>query len=170
MKRALKETILKLLDEHRVMTIATARPDGWPQATIVNFVNDGLASYIFIARDSQKAKNIARDNRVSATIGSDARRPLDIRGLSLGGTAVIVDDRAEIAHARTLFLKRHPELRVLPDPNPAEVAMVRIVPEVVSVVDYSKGFGHADLVTLSDSDLDEIVDSRRHHWVGSERR
>src|SRR5687767_15935738 len=40
-----RNKILKLLDEHRNMTIATLRPDGWPQATTVGYANDGLTLY-----------------------------------------------------------------------------------------------------------------------------
>ena len=42
MKRGLKDLILRLLAEQRIMSIATDRPDGWPQATIVGYVNDGF--------------------------------------------------------------------------------------------------------------------------------
>jgi hypothetical protein len=34
---SLKGRILALLGEHRIMTIATLRPDGWPQATTVGY-------------------------------------------------------------------------------------------------------------------------------------
>jgi Pyridoxamine 5'-phosphate oxidase len=36
MDDTLKAKILELLDQHRLMTIATNRPDGWPQATTVD--------------------------------------------------------------------------------------------------------------------------------------
>ena len=32
-------------------------------------------------------------------------------------------------------------------PAPEEVAIFRVVPEVVSVLDYTKGFGHTELVS-----------------------
>jgi hypothetical protein len=35
---SLKSKILELLDQHRIMTLATNRPDGWPQATTVAYV------------------------------------------------------------------------------------------------------------------------------------
>jgi hypothetical protein len=38
MNKQIKEKILALLDQHRIMTIATLRPDGWPQATTVGYV------------------------------------------------------------------------------------------------------------------------------------
>jgi hypothetical protein len=37
MNEEMRQKILKLLDEHRIMTIATLRPDGWPQATTVGY-------------------------------------------------------------------------------------------------------------------------------------
>jgi hypothetical protein len=33
MNEELRQEILALLDQRRIMTIATVRPDGWPQAT-----------------------------------------------------------------------------------------------------------------------------------------
>ncbi len=42
MDEKLKQKILMLLDQHRIMTIATLRPDGWPQATTVGYANDGM--------------------------------------------------------------------------------------------------------------------------------
>src|SRR5262249_50173551 len=114
MKAKLKDLILRLLKEHRVMTIATNRPDGWPQATMVGYVNDGLLLYCFVARDSQKHANILRDPRVSIAIGSDASLPLDVSGLSLAARVRVVDDRGEWERIAALRLKRYPEYAALP--------------------------------------------------------
>ena len=35
MDDTIRQKIVALLDQHRIMTIATLRPDGWPQATTV---------------------------------------------------------------------------------------------------------------------------------------
>jgi hypothetical protein len=35
----------------------------------------------------------------------------------------------------------------LPMPTPDEVKRFRVTPTIISVLDYSKGFGHTDLVT-----------------------
>jgi hypothetical protein len=50
----LRKKILKIPDEHRIMTVATNRPDGWPQATTVGYVNDGLTLYFLCSPQSQK--------------------------------------------------------------------------------------------------------------------
>ena|SRR5215831_13622933 len=45
MNDRLRSKILEVLDQHRIMTVATNRPDGWPQATTVGYVHDGLTIY-----------------------------------------------------------------------------------------------------------------------------
>ena len=86
MKREFKRQIVDLLNEHRIMTIATNRDDGWPQATVVGYGNDGLVIYCLISRDSQKYANIMRDPRVSLAIAKDYPQPLLIKGLSIAAT------------------------------------------------------------------------------------
>ena len=166
MKREFKRQIVDLLNEHRIMTIATNRPDGWPQATVVGYANDGLIIYCTVARESQKFTNIARDPRVSIAIAHDYPQPLQIRGLSIAAQASVSTDPSERAHAREIMLRRYPEYKVMPDPDPAAVPLLRLTPEIVSVLDYSKGFGHTDLVRVTDNDLAEFVEARRHHWAG----
>ncbi len=178
--RTKKDLILKLLNAHRVMTLATNRSDGWPQATTVGYVNDGFLLYCFVARNSQKYMNIKRDPRVSIAIGGDAAHPLDIKGLSLAGRACEATDPVEFDHVSRLRLSRYPEYadlpppvlrggdleRIAPQPPSAGVVLLRIAPEIFSVLDYSRGFGHSDLVTFSERDLDIVLESRRHRWVG----
>jgi len=166
MKHQFKHQIIELLYRHRIMTIATNRPDGWPQATVVGYANDGLIIYCFIARDSQKFANIARDPRLSLAIAHDYPQPLQIKGLSMAARAVEVEDSGEIEHVGGILLRRYPEYKVMPRPDPATVPMLRITPEIVSVLDYSKGFGHTDLVRVTKNDLAEFIESRRHHWAG----
>jgi nitroimidazol reductase NimA-like FMN-containing flavoprotein (pyridoxamine 5'-phosphate oxidase superfamily) len=166
MKQQFRRQIIDLLDAHRIMTIATNRADGWPQATIVGYANDGLIIYCFISRDSQKYANIMRDPRISLAIANDYPQPLQIKGLSVAAKAVEVEDRGEIEHAGNILLRRYPEYKVMPRPDPAAVPMLRITPEIVSILDYSRGFGHSDLVRVTSSDLAEYVESRRHHWAG----
>ena len=114
--RTKKDLILKLLNGHRLMTLATNRPDGWPQATMVGYVNDGFLLYCFVARNSQKYVNIRRDPRVSAAIGSDAAHPVEIKGLSLAGRVTEVSDPVEFDHVARLRLSRYPEYADLPPP------------------------------------------------------
>jgi PPOX class probable F420-dependent enzyme len=148
-----RRKILDLLDTHRLMTVATLRPDGWPQATTVGYANDGLILYFLCGKDSQKAANVARDSRISLTVDSDTTDPMAITGLSMAARATPVDDPAEIAKMVRLLVGKYPEYKQLPSPDMSGVTVLRVVPEVISILDYSKGFGHTDLVTLSAGDF-----------------
>lgn len=165
MKREFKRQIVDLLNQHRIMTMATNRSDGWPQATVVGYANDGLIIYCLISRDSQKWANIVRDPRVSLAIANDYPQPLQIKGLSIAARVTEVTDQGEIDHVAEILLQRYPEYKVMPRPIPAVVPTLRVTPEIVSVLDYSKGFGHSDLVKVTDADLAEFVEARRHHWA-----
>jgi hypothetical protein len=177
MKKTSKARILELLAVHRIMTVATVRSDGWPQATTVGFVNDGLVLYFLCARDSQKAVNIARDDRISLTIDHDTTDPTAITGLSMAARAkamsvvegamwearhrpmaaraTAVSEAEEVAKALKLLTVRYPEY-VGPLRPPADYrtfCVMRVVPEVISILDFSKGFGHTELVTVGQDDL-----------------
>jgi len=149
MDDAIRKKVLDLLDQHRVMTIATNRPDGWPQATTVGYVNEGLALWFLCGLESQKAANLARDDRVSLTIDHDTPDIMAITGLSMAGHATPVTDRAEAEKVLRLLPSKYPEQTTplpLPMPTPDDVRLFRVTPTVISVLDYSKGFGHTDLV------------------------
>lgn len=147
---ALLETKIRaILDKHRVMTVATLRPDGWPQATTVGYVNVDLTLYFLCGLDSQKAENLARDDRVSLTIGDDAPQIMQISGLSMAAHAERVVDRNEAEKVLGMLPSKYPAQDSFPlaMPKPEDVAIFRLTPTVISVLDYSKGFGHTDLVT-----------------------
>ena len=149
MDAKIQEKILKLLDQHRIMTLATLRPDGWPQATTVGYAHDGMTLYFLCDPGSQKAANLSRDNRVSLTIDHDTDDLKAITGLSMAAHAQAVTDRSEAGRAIEMLSKSYPQQVDLPFeiPTPENVKVFKLIPAVISVLDYSKGFGHTDLVT-----------------------
>ncbi|OCK59459.1 pyridoxamine 5'-phosphate oxidase family protein [Bradyrhizobium sp. LMTR 3] len=149
MDDAIRQKIQSLLDSHRTMRIATLRPDGWPQVTTVGYANEGFTIYFLCGSDSQKAANIARDDRVSLAIDDDPAEVMEIAGASMAARARAVTDPAEQQKAIGLVMARYPEQKAigLPMPKPSEVRLFRLTPTVISLLDYSKGFGHTDLVT-----------------------
>jgi nitroimidazol reductase NimA-like FMN-containing flavoprotein (pyridoxamine 5'-phosphate oxidase superfamily) len=144
MDEEIKRKILTLLDQHRIMTIAMLRPDGWPQATTVGYASEGLTLYFVCGLHTQKAANLARDDRVSLTIDHDTPQVMEITGLSMAAHARAVIDPAEASKALHMLRLKHPEL---PVPMPEDVRIFRVTPTIISVLDYSKGFLHTDLVT-----------------------
>lgn len=146
----IRQQILRLLDQHRIMTVATLRPDGWPQATTVGYVNIGLTLYFLCGKDSQKAKNLAQDDRLSLTIDHDTPELIAITGLSMAARARAVHDRAEAEEVLRLMPLKYPQAQSRPlpfkMPTPDDVRIFRVTPVVISVLDYTQGFGHTDLV------------------------
>ncbi len=155
MDEAIRRKILDLLDAHRIMTVATVRPDGWPQATTVGYVNEGLVLYFLCGLDSQKARNLTSDDRVSLTIDHDTPDIMTITGLSMAARATLVLDPGEAERVLRLLPTRYPEQATpLPFPMPTadQVRIFRVEPTVISVLDYTQGFGHADLVACGGGD------------------
>ncbi len=146
MDKAAEKIIADILAGASDMTIATVREDGFPQATTVSYVSDGTAIYFGTWTKSQKARNIARCNKVSLTVNLPYADWNQIKGVSLAGTAERVTRSDELARAGALMMAKFPQVANFVPPDMAEMAMMRVTPRVVSILDYSKGFGHTELV------------------------
>ena len=118
------------------MTVATVRPDGWPQATTIGYASEGLLLYFLCSKQSQKAANIVADNRISLVVDHDTSDPMGMEGLSLAARAYAISDPAEEARVVELMVAKFPEYRSLTRPDLAGVQLFMVVPEVISVLDY----------------------------------
>jgi hypothetical protein len=69
----------------------------------------------------------------------------------MAARAYRVSDRAEAEKVIAMLPLRYPDAPAMATqmkmPAPEEVAVFRVVPEIISVLDYTKGFAHTDLVT-----------------------
>ncbi len=166
MKHDLQTEALKIIEDCKDLALATVRPDGFPQATTVSFVHDGLNLYFGCGRSSQKAQNLLRDPRASVTMTAPYESWDDIRGLSLAVRAKEMTTSAEIAEIAKMMVARFPQIANMePVFETDEVCFFRLTPFVASVLDYSKGFGHADTATVDDEDIAETLESHKHRWL-----
>jgi len=148
MKATIKRLILNLLGRNELLRLATIRTDGWPQATTVTYANDGLTLYVMCAKNAQKARNIRNNPKVSLTVDRETKDWNRIKGLSMAAYAEIVRDREEIQRATALLGRKFKEVAAMDEADLKTVSILRITPQVISVLDYTKGFGHTDLVRL----------------------
>ena len=149
MDQQIKEQIVSIINDTDDMTIATVRPDGFPQATTVSFMNDGMIIYFGTSADSQKAVNIAACDKVSLTVNRPYKTWNEIVGLSLGGTASRVTDPEEYQNVVDLMFRKFPQIpEYAPMDDSVDLAIFRVDPVVISVLDYRKGFGHTELVKV----------------------
>ena len=166
MDSKLRDQIDRILNDATDMTLATIRPDGFPQATTVAFVRDGLTLYMGCGADSQKAANIERNPKISAAVDGETEEWGAITGLSLGGTAERVTDAEELDKIGKLLVAKFPQIANMEPLEPGDVAFFRIIPLVFSVLDYTKGFGHTDLVRVEAGDCTRRLSraERPGHW------
>ncbi len=160
----MEDDIVAILDSNRLMAISTAMPNGWPQATLVSFANDGLLIYFVISRHGQKFANIQRDPRVGIAIGRDVDDPSEIRELAIAAEASEVTDADQRQHAIDLLIERRPSLGSLPRPDSETAAIMRAAGRVITISDYSKGFGHSDVVTLGPAGIIDMKPARPDDW------
>ena len=134
------ERVLVLIKTHDKMTIATLRANGFPQATTVNYVNEGLVIYF--------GCSARRDDRVSLAIDHEYADWSKIQGLSMGGIAERVSDIRDIERIGELFTRKFPQLSGFRPEDLLGTAFFRVTPKVISVIDYTKGFSCSELVEL----------------------
>jgi len=136
------ERDLVLIKTHDKMTIATLRANGFPQATTVNVIYFGCSAR------SQKVDNIERDDRVSLAIDHEYADWSKIQGFSMGGIAERVSDIQDIERIGELFTRKFPQLSGFRPEDLLGTAFFRVTPKVISVIDYTKGFGRSELIEL----------------------
>jgi general stress protein 26 len=142
----LRDLILEIIDENHVMCVATVRSDGWPHATLVNYLRLGRALYFVIARESQKFQNITQDSRVSIALGGGMIASGAVRGLSMAARAIEITDPARIEEINKAIFHLSKTAGFRPHPSSVLVGVMEARPSVISVVDYTAPPGRRDLV------------------------
>lgn len=153
----MQDIAVAIIESRQTMAISTLRPDGWPQTTIVGYVNEGLILYFLVFRTSQKLANMRRDKRISIAIGGEPIEPDRLTAVYAAAHSSEVTDPKERAHAWSLLQSRHPNLIDFELPERTQAAMMKATCQFVSVLDYRKGPGHIDELSISDEGT-----TRRH--------
>jgi nitroimidazol reductase NimA-like FMN-containing flavoprotein (pyridoxamine 5'-phosphate oxidase superfamily) len=163
----MKEIAIGILDSQRIMVISTLRQDGWPQSTIVGYANEALTLYFMIFRSSQKFANIRHDHRVSIAVGAEPKDMREAKAVYAGAQASEVVDPKAREHAWKLLVQRHPNLTNFDLPGSAEAALMRADCKHVSVLDYTRGFGHTEAFSIGDDSATLRHSPRKEQWGSS---
>jgi len=146
-RQEIETEIIDYLKKNHPCSLATCGSDGVPRISVVDYVNDGLALYIF-SEGGNKFKNIAENNRVAVGIGTSTRTITSVRGLNIQGTAeVFTEDAPAFKHAMTLFqpmIDDYEQKTGAPVSfPPGLVRVIRITPARMVYYHYRKGIAHA---------------------------
>lgn len=159
----MQNSAVEILETHRIMAISTMRADGWPQTTIVGYVNEGLTLYFLIFRSSQKLANIRRDKRISIAVGGEPKELNQLTAVYASAHASEVTNEQERARAWDLLQARHPNLADFYLPERTEAAMMKATLQFVTVLDYRKGPGHIEELSIGDKGAAQS-DTRTEEW------
>ena len=118
---------------------------------MVGYANQGWAVYFLVFRSSQKFANIKRDDRVAIAVSGETNLLSEIKAVYAGAHAGEVTEPKERANAWMLLLERHPNLADFGLPDNSETALMRAQCKYVSVLDYSKGIGHSEAITVPEA-------------------
>jgi PPOX class probable F420-dependent enzyme len=121
------DAVRRLLDGRNFAMVATLGPDGQPHSSVVWIDRDGDAVVFSVTADKQKARNLARDPRVSVSV-FDLENPY--QSVEIRGTAELVED-PEKSLPQRLSQKY---LGQPPPPEPADTVrlVARITPSKVN--------------------------------------
>jgi uncharacterized protein YhbP (UPF0306 family) len=148
MDEAQQAIILNLLAHHNIMTLATVRPDGFPQATFVYYINQDFRLYFAADPTSQKAGNIKLNNKVSVTIAGQTENANKLKAVSLSGIAAKITDLARVHDLQLSLFRAVPGAKRFAPADAEQLAVYSITPIAISLVDYSVGYGRTFLVEL----------------------
>lgn len=138
--------IKQFLAEHTTLTLATLAEDGRPQAAPLFYAELDDLSLVFISEQRVRhSQNIARDERVAATIYTDGQQWQSIRGVQLEGACTALSGAAAEA-ARRAYVTKYPfilENKLLAGML-VQVTFYKITPTWLRLIDNSRGFGHKE--------------------------
>lgn len=122
----MNEGTRKLLDGNNFASVATINPDGGPQSSIVWVTRDGDTVMFSTAAHRQKARNLARDPRISMSI-FDVENPY--HSAEIRGRAELIEDPDKALPKRLSqkYLGEDPP----PEPEVTRL-IVRVVPEKIT--------------------------------------
>ena len=123
---SLDETVRRILDGKNFATVATVRPDGSPQSSVVWVKREDDTVLFSTTAGRQKTRNLTKDPRVSISI-FDIENPY--MSVEIRGTAeLIVDEGKRLPHELShKYLGEDP-----PREEPDEIRLiVRVTPQKV---------------------------------------
>jgi PPOX class probable F420-dependent enzyme len=100
------EEVAAFLDSCRSLIVATLDKDGAPHQTVLWFARQDDAILFETYGSSQKVLNLRRDPRISV-LCEDGETYQDLRGVSIQGSAEIVDTGPRLTELMTVLIERN---------------------------------------------------------------
>jgi hypothetical protein len=161
---AVEHPAIRILNRHRVMSISTVRPDGWPQTTVVGYANKGFDIFFLIFRASQKYANIRHDDRISIAVAAEPVELNQLTAVYAGAHAQEITDQRGRDDAWRLLMMRNSNLAGFNIPDPRDATFMHARCKYVSVLDYTQGLGHREQFVVGDQGVPTEADVVQDGW------
>lgn len=125
-------------------TINSGEPQQ-PHVSSVVYVNDGLDLYFWTSTKTFKFINLTKNPKVALTIDEYAADWEAIKGIQIEGEAEVVKEEST-AFVYGIYSEKFPIIKSLPAMPDAR--FIKITPQKIWMLDYSKGFGYRDYLEL----------------------
>ncbi|MBX6377267.1 MAG: UbiX family flavin prenyltransferase [Clostridia bacterium] len=151
----LADEVARFLDEHTVLSLATADRDGRPWSAPVYYARAGRSLYFVSPVSTRHAADIAARGRAAGSVYDDATGWRTIRGVQLEGRVAAVPPE-EVPTARQCYVARFPFTAAMVAPDGAfvvagrriDAAFYRFDVEHCLWIDNAAGFGRRRPVEL----------------------
>jgi hypothetical protein len=108
--------------------------------------------YAAISIDGSKAHDLNGEGRVALTVNAPYENWSEIQGMSMDGRAAFITNPQELSFASALLLHKLPDYaRIIAQPEVHPwpgLLFIRIMPERLVLLDYTRGFGHSEWFDL----------------------
>jgi len=132
--------VLQFLEEHRMLTLATASPSAMPRASTFLYVNDGPAIYFWSRATTTTARQIGQNPVVAFTIDDYAGDLDKARGIQGIGECSVMLQGEQIARVADLFGRKFPDLS---PGSTMSISFFRITPTELQFIDNTASSGHS---------------------------
>lgn len=149
----LKNTILKYMEEHNTISLASER-NGIPHAATVFYVNIGFELYFLSSPSSRHGENFFYNPKVSGTINEDYSNWFTIKGIQLEGLVENIGGILKNRDIAKLYIKKFPnvadflfaphKLGLAIARKVAKVKFYKLTPSRIYFINNELGFGHRD--------------------------
>jgi general stress protein 26 len=141
----IKKDVEDYLSKHRWLRLGTVNSEGRPIVHTMGYVSEGATVYMATDMKTRKAQNIIKNKNVAYTVDEDYEGPMEIQGIQMEGTAILLSDEKEIEKVVDMITAKFPFFSEMP-PDP-DICFIKVEPTKGYFLDSKKGFGHRDSVT-----------------------
>ena len=137
--------IMRYLEEHSICTVATIEEDR-PNASALEYVNDGLKLYFVSFPNTRKVRNLGINPAVAITINEAYIDIRGIKGIQYYGIASVINDDKLREKIKQLFLEKFPVFQLMHWQKASSI-YYEVIPQRIDFIDYSSKFGSKEVWT-----------------------